>query len=146
MSFSLTNLCNLCYCATRVVTEECRVFLSAPWLYKSPPIRKIRIISRLKRYKRDLNWLHELCIGKLLSHSKVDVLTTKYNLNIWSIEKACEEVQQTVKVLSCRLKCYRYKRSCRQQNGLCFHLTNTGFINSWWAILPHMTFLLLMRL
>ena len=115
---SLAELCNLCYCAARVVTEECGVTLSTPESRNSPSPWEIRILSKLRRCKQDLSCLHEFCSGRLLSQQKVNDLTRRYNLNYRSVEEVCEEVRQTVKALSHRLRRYRHKRSCRQQNRL----------------------------
>ena len=113
---ALSELCNLCYCAARVVIEEGGVSVPSSSPQKTPPPWEVRLLSRLRRCKQDLSHLHELCNGKLLSQHKVYGLTSRYNLNVRSAEEACEEVNQTVKALSLRLKRYRHNRSCRQQN------------------------------
>jgi len=113
---ALSELCNLCYCAARVVTEECGVSVPSFNPQKTPPPWEFRLLSRLHRCKQDLSRLHELCSGELLSQHKVYSLKSRYNLNVRSAEEAREEVNQTVKALSLRLKRYRHNRLCRQQN------------------------------
>ena len=67
---SLVELCSLCYCAARVVTEECGVKLSNNKPQSSPPPWEVRILSRLKRLKQDLSCLYEFNRDRLLSQQK----------------------------------------------------------------------------
>jgi len=113
---SLSELCNLCYCAARVVTEECGISVQASNMEKFSPPWESRLLFRLRRCTQDLSRLHELQNGRLLSQHKVNVLTSRYNLTSRSVEEACEEVYQTIKAVSHRLKRYRHKCSCHQQN------------------------------
>jgi len=115
---SLTELCNLCYSAVRVVTEECGVKIPNPTSNSSPPPWEIRILLRIKKLKQDLSQLRELICGRLKSQQKINNLVSRYNLQSRSAEEVCEELHQTVKSLSHRLKRYRHKQSCRQQNKL----------------------------
>jgi len=115
---SLSELCNLCYCAAHVVTEECGVSAQASNTNKSSPPWKTRLLFRLRRCKQDLSHLHELQNGRLLSQHKVDILTSRYNLISCSVGEACEVACQTVKALSHRLKWYRHKCSCQSPTKL----------------------------
>jgi len=114
----LVELCNLCYCAARVVSEECGVKLHNPTSNSSPPPWETRILSKLKRLKLDQSRLRELRCGRLKSQHKIDNLVSTYDLRSWSVEEVCEELHQTVKNLSHSLKRYRHNQSCRQQNKL----------------------------
>jgi len=115
---SLTELCNLCYCAAQVVTEECGVKIPNPTSNSSPPPWEKRILLRIKKLKQDLSRLRELICGRLKSQQKINNLVSRYNLQSRSAEEVCEELHQTVKSLSHRLKCYRHKQSCHKQNKL----------------------------
>lgn len=98
---SFVELCNLYYCATRVVTDECGILTrsKASSVQQTAPPWEICLRTKLQKFRKDLSWLHEFDAGKL-SQSKSSKLDRVYNLSHCSVDIACEEVRQSIKAVA----------------------------------------------